>query len=555
MPLDLLRHAAQEFISIHPRFLGHDVPLLAILLSLFVLSRVVKLFNGLSAVGYLQGYRIPFQGAALPGALFPTSWWNLGLHAHWRWRSTLYKDFGADTFSVVPFLVGLPSIYTSNLDVMRQVVSGEQRTSFRKSKESNQVLIKWGHNLASASDMDMWRRHRRVMGPAFNNKLYQMVWSETLDTYRQMESVEGWVGKSSIEIPAVQKLSTKMALLVIAKCGFGFDFDWSAPPTGPDGKMTIQEAVRILADSHAIALMMPDWVRYLPMPGFSKIREAFNEFSAFMRKEIDVRTAEVRNEEQSADERTDAFTMLVRANEREAKKLRLDDQEVIGNVFILLFTGHETSAHTISATLALLALHQEIQDEILEQIVSVVGYDRNPVYDDYSNLDKVLSAFYEALRLFPSAHIMVREASEDTILNLPSSDGQEGTTPLPVHKGTNVSIPKIVMDMVGIHYSSRYFKDPEEFRPSRFYGTPNESEALSAFGIGPRACVGRKFATTEAVAFLTMLLRDWRVEPKLETGETRGAWREKVLARPTLGITLSVGQAPVRLTKRGKGRD
>jgi len=92
--------------------------------------------------------------------------------------------------------------------------------------------------------------------------------------------------------------------------------------------------------------------------------------------------------------------LRVRANEQEKGKLRLDDQEVIGNVFILLFAGHETTAHMFSATLALLSLHPDIQNEIVEQIVSVVGYDRDPRYDDYSNLDKVLSAFYEALRMF-----------------------------------------------------------------------------------------------------------------------------------------------------------
>jgi len=113
------------------------------------------------------------------------------------------------------------------------------------------------------------------MGSAFNNRLNEMVWSETLETYRQMESFEGWVGKDTVEIPAVQKLSIKLALLVIAKCGFGFSFDWSAPPTVPDGRMSVQEAVRMLADSHIIGLLAPNWVRYLPFPRFGQIREAF----------------------------------------------------------------------------------------------------------------------------------------------------------------------------------------------------------------------------------------------------------------------------------------
>jgi cytochrome P450 len=39
----------------------------------------------------------------------------------------------------------------------------------------------------------------------------------------------------------------------------------------------------------------------------------------------------------------------------------------------------ETTANTLAATLALLAIHQDIQKEILEQIIDVVGVEREPV--------------------------------------------------------------------------------------------------------------------------------------------------------------------------------
>ncbi|KAG6809204.1 hypothetical protein H0H93_016018, partial [Arthromyces matolae] len=169
-----------------------------------------------------------------------------------------------------------------------------------------------------------------------------------------------------------------MALLVIARCGFGFAFKWSAPPTTPDGEMSVQEALRILADSYVIGFIVPAWIRNLPLHGFDKIRQALEAFSTFMEHEIVARTEEVRSGSESAEERTDAFTMLVRANEQETGKLKLSNREVIGNVFILLFAGHETTAHTLSATLALLALHPKIQNDIFENIISVIGYDRDP---------------------------------------------------------------------------------------------------------------------------------------------------------------------------------
>jgi hypothetical protein len=44
--------------------------------------------------------------------------------------------------------------------------------------------------------------------------------------------------------------------------------------------------------------------------------------------------------------------------------------------------------------------------------------------------------------------IMIREATEDTVLQIPNPVGQEGTTPLPVAKGTQV-----IVDMVGVRES------------------------------------------------------------------------------------------------------
>ncbi|GLB42782.1 putative cytochrome P450 [Lyophyllum shimeji] len=372
-----------------------------------------------------------------------------------------------------------------------------------------------------------------------------MVWTETLETYREMIAAEGWSKKDSINVPVVQTLTFKLALLIIGKCGFGFSFNWTAPPTAPDGTMSVQEALRIVADSHMLAIFAPKWLLALPFRRLREIGEAHDQLMGFMRSQVANRKAEISAHEST---KNDAFTMLVKANEDESTKLQLDDQELIGNVFIMLFAGHETTAHTLAATLGFLGLYQDMQQETVEQIVSVVGWDRDLVFEDYAKLDKVLAVFYEALRMFPAGHILIREATEDTVLQIPNPPGQEGTTPFPVPKGVQVMV-----DMVGVQYNPRYFDEPEKYKPSRWYCISNESEAFSAFSIGPRACIGRKFATTEAVAFLTMLLRDWKVEPILKEGETKEQWRDRVLDAK-LVLTLGVSDVPLKFTRRARGR-
>jgi len=262
----------------------------------------------------------------------------------------------------------------------------------------------------------------------------------------------------------------------------------------------------------------------------------------FMQEQVVERKADV-NAHGSAHA-SDAFSMLVEASENEEAKFKMDDSELIGNVFIMLFAGHETTAHSLSATLGFLSVYTDLQEEIYQQIIAVVGYERDPVYGDYAELNKVLAAFFEALRLFPSAYLMIREAFEDTVLQVPNPHGEDGVKTLHVPKGTEV-----IVDMIGVHYNPRYFENPEEFRPSRWYDISNESEAFTAFSIGPRTCIGRKFATTEAVSFLTMLLRDYKVEPLLKGNETEEQWKSRVLDGRQ-GLTLGVKEVPVTFVRR-----
>jgi cytochrome P450 len=66
---------------------------------------------------------------------------------------------------------------------------------------------------------------------------------------------------------------------------------------------------------------------------------------------------------------------------------------------------------------------------------------------------------------------------------------------------------------------------------------------------GPRACPGRKFAATEVVCFLSLLLRDWRAEPLLLNGEDMEGWRQRVLDAE-MKLTMHICPASLRLVPR-----
>lgn len=62
-------------------------------------------------------------------------------------------------------------------------------------------------------------------------------------------------------------------------------------------------------------------------------------------------------------------------------------------------------------------------------------------------------------------------------------------------------------------------------------------------------CPGRKFAATEAVALITMWLRDFKIEPLLAPGQTVENWRE-IVFDAHWSITLGIKTVPIRLRRR-----
>jgi len=216
----------------------------------------------------------------------------------------------------------------------------------------------------------------------------------------------------------------------------------------------------------------------------------------------------------------------------------------MGNVYIFLLAGHETTAHALAYTFALLVLYQDEQEKLYEHIKSVIPDGRMPTYDDMPKLTYAMAVFNETLRMFPPVVIIPKYAEEDTFFTTKNSKGENITVTVP--KGTYISI-----NTPGLHYNPRYWKDPHKFDPSRFLGDwPRD--AFLPFSGGPRACLGRKFAETEAMVVLAYSILRYKVtvteEPRF-AGETFEQRKERVL-RAENRLTLTPIRLPLTFTRR-----
>ena len=115
----------------------------------------------------------------------------------------------------------------------------------------------------------------------------------------------------------------------------------------------------------------------------------------------------------------------------------------------------------------------------------------------------------EVLRFYPPSIRIHREVSRDVTLT--RDDGQT----IRLDKGTIVAIP-----IYAIHHLEEYYPDPEKFDPDR-WSPENKSKinpyAYLPFGMGPRNCVGMRFAMEELKIALCSLVYKFRFYPIPET--------------------------------------
>lgn len=115
---------------------------------------------------------------------------------------------------------------------------------------------------------------------------------------------------------------------------------------------------------------------------------------------------------------TDGFDLLsnlVRSavQSEKAGGVTLTEEEIVGNAYIYLLAGHETTAHSLAWTLALLAAYPDEQEKAYREIMEGDPSEET-IIRDYPNFRFLLACYYETLRLFPPVQQIPKIAAEDT---------------------------------------------------------------------------------------------------------------------------------------------
>jgi cytochrome P450 len=358
-----------------------------------------------------------------------------------------------------------------------EVVLIRQHASFRKAAGVRRLRTLLGNGLV-LSEGDFWLKQRRMMQPAFHRAAVAR-YGEVMQR-RTQAMLDGWEAGATID--AVEQLRA-LTLGIAVESLFGAQI--SEDEIRLVGSALATADAQLQTRVSSLLMFLPDWV---PTPGNRRMNRAIAQLDRLVGRIIEAGR-------ERPDERDDLLSLLMRATDDGAG---MSDRQLRDEALTLLVAGHETTALTLAWALYLIA-RDAGADQILHAELSTILDGRPSRVDDIERLTFTRHIVSETTRLYPVGYVTVREALRDVEVN-----GQ------PIRRGTVVILPQWVM-----HRDSRYFDEPEDFRPQRWaegLGERLPRGAYFPFGMGPRQCIGAAFATQEAVLALASIRQRFRLE-------------------------------------------
>nr|XP_022900691.1 cytochrome P450 4c21-like [Onthophagus taurus] len=176
----------------------------------------------------------------------------------------------------------------------------------------------------------------------------------------------------------------------------------------------------------------------------------------------------------------------------------MSDDKIVDNMNITIGGGFETSVIPISLTLYELGKRPELQEKILEEILSVIGPELKEItFNDLNNMTYLQCVANEAVRLYFPSPFMDRLLPNNV-------------------KVKDMVIPKdtqVVFHLSKIFKSNEYFENANVFNPDRFLQGSVTEKTLLWFGYGAKQCPGKKIAYASIKLLLATILREFKIYP------------------------------------------
>lgn len=381
------------------------------------------------------------------------------------------------------------SVVTDPEAIRRVLTVDDDR--FRKVRFQERALDRLLGDGLLLSEGDRWREMRTLASPAFRPGRVAALGELMTDLTRAM--LADWEPGDTVDVASEM---ARLTLGIIAEAMFGAaladdQVDAVEDALLPVGRQFEPDPRRVL---------VPPW---LPVPLNRRYDDAVETLDRVVsdvvrRRERGTEQPPGGSEDPSTDGGGDLLSILLAAR----RAGRIDDDQLRDELVTTLLAGHDTTALALTYAWHLLAENPDAEAALHAEVDAVLD-GRTPTTGDLDDLAYTERVVLESMRRYPPVYAVFRRPVVDVKL-----------AGYRVPEGTPVMLPQWL-----VHRDPRWYDDPDAFDPDRWAedragGRP--TFAYFPFGAGPRACIGRGFAMTEARLVLATVARRYRLESAVD---------------------------------------
>ncbi|PTB66985.1 cytochrome P450 [Trichoderma citrinoviride] len=319
---------------------------------------------------------------ALPERLTQT-WLPLTVFSEfWHNGYEPFERLKADTFLVVS--PGGLILYTCDPDVNVQLF---RDASFGKPAELLSLLNIYGPTI-TGTDGPESRLYRKVTAPFFSEKTLRRVFVQSVSAAKIL--------LAALLRPdahrSLRTLSARVSLNTLSQT------------------LSFSQALHGLLQNFGAVFIVPHWLlRLSPFRSLQHAAACYSELGSYMDQLKRAREATISEKTAStASSDEDLLDMLVQAatsSDVQEKPVLLSNAQVIGQIFLFMFAGHEANANLLLSIILLLACHPDVQTAMqrdLDRLLGQTSPDAWSYDDNYAPLmhGAVGAVINETLRLF-----------------------------------------------------------------------------------------------------------------------------------------------------------
>lgn len=375
---------------------------------------------------------------------------------------------------------------------------------------------------------DRWREVRSALTPSFTASkmkfLFELVSKVSQDFVHHLEN-----HPELCEIIDTKDAFSRYTNDVIATSAFGISVN-SMKERENEFFLRGKDATNLTGATRMIKFMAGIvFPRLMRLAGYTYLSKDTNNFFIDLIK----RTVQLRDDNPAAT-RPDMIHLLMAA--RDSPGVQMDITDIVAQAFIFFLAGFDTSSTLMSFTCHNLAYHEDVQNRLREEIDNLMADndDKQLSYDTLAKMKYMDMVLQETLRLYPPVVFIDRICTKPIDLP-PATPNSKKMTMTP---GSTFWVPAYA-----IQRDPKYFTNPDEFNPERF-NDDNKDNIIPythvPFGIGPRKCIGERFAMMETKLLLARIIHSFIIKPSKRSTKDIVIDRNSLNMVPKGGIWLKL---------------